>query len=400
MQDVIIIGAGMAGLSAALALKDKGLSYFLLEAAGEVGGRAITRRLPSGVAADLGPHWLHGEDNELGAVVKAYGLSGRKDDGDQMRVYENGRVIDSGEDWLDTAVDWDMAEAIKSGKAQDVAISELGRDEESRRRLRRFGQGWNGLQAPLEPSAYEFLTDQNEPGGLQLNGGIAALTAKMADDIGRDAVRLNYRVGSVAAIPGGVRVDDLEARHAIVTVSLGVLQSRAIAFDAEVQTAIDHATAGLLVSRMNKIILELEPGFFNDRGIPADLGLQLLDGIPHYCHVRGAGQPLIVLFTTGDAASYSETLTPDQALDYARDVLSPVEQLKGFDARLASAPLVTRWIANPLTRGAYSALMPGFKRHAPWWNGPIGICGDSFDDHFPGSLAGAWRSGRRLVEAL
>ncbi|MBW8882132.1 MAG: FAD-dependent oxidoreductase, partial [Asticcacaulis sp.] len=117
-------------------------------------------------------------------------------------------------------------------------------------------------------------------------------------------------------------------------------------------------------------------------------------------HVRGGGQPLIVLFTTGDAANRSEAMSEDEALAYSADILAPVEDLKGFIAHLVSPPVVTRWIANPFTRGAYSALMPGHRRHAPWWTGPVGICGDSFDDRFPASLAGAWRSARRLVETM
>src|SRR6201995_5685449 len=57
--DVAIIGAGAAGLGAANALKNSGLSTIVLEARGRVGGRAHTIMAAPGIAFDLGCGWLH-----------------------------------------------------------------------------------------------------------------------------------------------------------------------------------------------------------------------------------------------------------------------------------------------------------------------------------------------------
>ncbi len=56
--DVIVIGAGAAGIAAARRLIERGLSVAVLEARDRVGGRAVTTRL-RGHAIDLGAHWLH-----------------------------------------------------------------------------------------------------------------------------------------------------------------------------------------------------------------------------------------------------------------------------------------------------------------------------------------------------
>ncbi|EGF92234.1 flavin containing amine oxidoreductase family protein [Asticcacaulis biprosthecium C19] len=400
MTDVIIIGAGISGLSAALALKARGLSYTILEASGEIGGRAQTRRLPSGVPADLGPHWLHGEDSELGDLIRAYGLPGHRDASEAMRIYEFGQRVERGDDWPDGAVDPDTAKAVASGESQDVPLSGLGKDEEGRKWLRRFGQGWNGLEPPAEPSAYEFLTDESEPGGLQLDGGMAALVARMAEEVGRESIRLDTPVAQVRSVGGRVEVDGMAAGRAVVTVGLGVLNSGGIGFDPEVQSVIATATQGLVVSRMNKIILELDPGFLSDRHIPEDLGVLMVDSRAHYCHVRGGGLPLLTLFATGDAAGVVEGFSHVEALHYVAEVVKAVPELHDLKKYVVAEPIVTRWLANPWTQGAYSALMPGYRRHAPWWTGRVGICGDSFDDRFPASLAGAFRSGKRLIDAL
>src|ERR1700709_549015 len=60
--DVAIIGAGAAGLGAAHALKDSGLSVIVLEARDRVGGRAHTIMAAPGIIFDLGCGWLHSAD--------------------------------------------------------------------------------------------------------------------------------------------------------------------------------------------------------------------------------------------------------------------------------------------------------------------------------------------------
>ncbi len=60
--DVAIIGAGAAGLSAAHALENSGLSVIVLEARDRVGGRGHTIEAAPGIPFDLGCGWLHSAD--------------------------------------------------------------------------------------------------------------------------------------------------------------------------------------------------------------------------------------------------------------------------------------------------------------------------------------------------
>ncbi len=57
--EVAAIGAGAAGLAAAIALTARGVPYVLLEASHRIGGRAHTEYPPDGAAFDLGCHWMH-----------------------------------------------------------------------------------------------------------------------------------------------------------------------------------------------------------------------------------------------------------------------------------------------------------------------------------------------------
>src|SRR3954462_2579598 len=60
--DVAIVGAGAAGLGAARALENSGLSMLVLEARGRVGGRGHTIMAAPGITFDVGCGWLHSAD--------------------------------------------------------------------------------------------------------------------------------------------------------------------------------------------------------------------------------------------------------------------------------------------------------------------------------------------------
>jgi glycine/D-amino acid oxidase-like deaminating enzyme len=207
MDDVIVVGAGVAGLAAAVDLKRSGLSFRILEAGDGAGGRARTRIMRSGVAADLGAHWLHGEDNPVAAELAHYGITARPDQGDRIWIYNNGDVRQEEADaWLDDAIRADLAEAVASGAHADIALPELGVDDEARDTLSTFSLLWNGVQPPVYPSAREFLTDESTPGGLHVEGGMCALTSAMLAEAGADRIHLRTSVCRVTETPDGASI--------------------------------------------------------------------------------------------------------------------------------------------------------------------------------------------------
>ncbi|WP_051021052.1 FAD-dependent oxidoreductase [Synechococcus sp. PCC 6312] len=58
--DVIVIGAGVAGLAAARILQDQGQRVLVLEGRNRIGGRVWTNRSLDGLPLDLGASWIHG----------------------------------------------------------------------------------------------------------------------------------------------------------------------------------------------------------------------------------------------------------------------------------------------------------------------------------------------------
>lgn len=72
--DVVIVGAGFAGLVCARALVAKGVSVRLLEARPRVGGRVFTERLPDGTWLDLGGQWVGPTQDRVLALARELGV--------------------------------------------------------------------------------------------------------------------------------------------------------------------------------------------------------------------------------------------------------------------------------------------------------------------------------------
>jgi len=405
--DVIIVGAGMAGLSAALELKSQGLSCLILEAQPHVGGRAASIVTSSGASADLGAHWLHGKDNPIRDLLDRYQIPYEKDKARHMRIYQDGKMHEAkGGAWLEECIDQAKAKSVKAKEIPDCKLSDLAVNKKSRKILQDFALMWNGLEPPTEPSALEFLTDLSTPGGLQIPQGIGVLFGHMLEEVGMRHILPNLPVVKITNDEEGVEVEaqDGSIFHApklLFTVSLTVLKSGMISFVPPLSDGLMRDLSRFAMGKMNKIIVELRPDFFEKRNIPDNLSLQLLDGKqPHFCHVHGAESPFMMLFISGDMAETVERMSSEQALAYMKTALLPVKDLTGFEGYMVGPPIVTGWVGNPYTQGAYSACLPGGKRSWPRQEGNVYLCGDTFDPYYFSSLAGAFRSGRAAAQLV
>ena len=89
--DYCVIGAGFAGLSAALRLKQAGRSVALLEARDRVGGRTFTEVRDDGTWIDRGGAWVGPGQDRIYALMNEFGVSSYKQylDGEAMMVVDD-----------------------------------------------------------------------------------------------------------------------------------------------------------------------------------------------------------------------------------------------------------------------------------------------------------------------
>lgn len=412
--DVVIIGAGLAGLGAAAALRDAGARTVALEASSRVGGRAWTEHPAAlgGVWFDMGAVWLHNaEQNPLVPIAQAAGDTLlRSNDIRQERTFIGNRLATEAE--LSAYGDaWPryeaMADAILAVE-DDVSLAEV------RRRLpddpwASTIEAWEGsVICAVDAdrfSARDWRRNALAGSNLVPDGGIGAFVRRRLTQ-GLD-IRLNTPATRVRwGGPGGqVTVEtprgSVTGGACIVTASTGVLASETLPFDPILPVRAIEAVHRLPMGLVVKVALraagadrlDLPPSCSVDR-ILARPGDPLM---PFQCwplgrdYVQGwiGGSVACDLARQGDAAAV------DFALDYLRQALGRrVDRL--FDG---GSTLVTHWDADPWVRGAYCYAVPGsaLARDAlaePISDGHLMFAGEACHVGLAGTLGGAWISGQ------
>ena len=412
--DVVIIGAGLAGLGAATALRDAGKRAVVLEASNRVGGRARTDYPVAlgGVWVDMGAIWFHdAEHNPLVPIARAAGDTLlRSDEIRQERTFVGDRLATEAE-LAGCANAWAPYEAAANtivAAEGDVALAEVARrlpDDPYAATI----EAWEGsVICAVNADRFSALDwRRNALGGSNLvpDGGIGAFVQRRLTH-GLD-IRLNTPVTRVrwGGPSGAVTVEtasgSITAGACIVTVSTGVLGSGALVFDPALPTRVSDAVQSLPMGLAMKVFLRAT-------------GPDRLD-LPLHCSVdrilARAGDPLMPFqcwpferdYVQGwiggtvawELARQGEAAAVDFALGYLRQMFGGrVDRLFA-----GGASLVTRWDADPWVRGAYSYAVPGsaLARDAlaePLSGGHLMFAGEACHVGLTGTVAGAWISGQ------
>jgi monoamine oxidase len=118
-HDVLVIGAGMAGLTAARTLAERGLKVLVVEAQDRIGGRIWTRHIGD-EAIELGAEFIHGRPPELWALIDEAGLETYERSGKQV-CFEDGALNDCGGEMGEI---FEPLEHLKNFKGPDISFAE------------------------------------------------------------------------------------------------------------------------------------------------------------------------------------------------------------------------------------------------------------------------------------
>jgi monoamine oxidase len=401
--DVVIVGAGAAGIAAARRLSAANKRFVLLEASNRIGGRCVTDSKIFGVPFDLGAHWIHNPDSDPLAKL-ATGLDVYPAPRAQtVRVGPRNARDSELENFLAGVLRAHRAIADAArAKADMPASSALPKD---------LGDWQSTIQFMLGP--YAFGKDLATVSAMDLarvaerdsdafcRQGYGALLAKLAAGL---PVQLATPVdaitwGRILAVdtPKG----NMLARSAIVTVSTNVLASDAIEFIPPLPKRQLDAAAKLSLGSYDRIALDM-PGnpldlqrddlvFEQAAGTRTAALLANVSGSSLHL-VEVAGQFGRELAAKGEAAM----------VDFARDWLA---SLFGADVKSAiKRSHATRWNAEPLVLGAMSGAAVGGADARTTLMEPLGgriwFAGEAAHETLWGTVAGAWASGERAAEAV
>ncbi len=398
MHDIIIIGAGAAGIAAARTLHARSIDFRLIEARDRVGGRAHTDNLSFATPVDLGCYWFHSpQRNPLVGFADRFGH--RYLGAAQDSRYARGTYL------LNATESQACAEYIQQG-FQAIRRHAALHGDVSPDLMPSRGEWERYLAASLVAkmgvaldaiSIQDFADYVWEGEDLPVLDGLGNLIAKLTQGI---SVSLRTPAQCIDwGQPAKVRVKTptgtLEARAAIVTVSVGVLGGGAIAFDPPLPDWKRSAIDGLTMGSCNKIVLGFDENIFGDCKntlLVPDRGAEESVEIV----VRPDDKNLIHCLFNGPL---SRTLARDGAAAMRAYLLDRLAEVFGGDVhrQVQGATIAADWDADPWARGCFSAVKRGHASARRELGRPVEnrlfFAGEATSVKFAGDVHGAYLSG-------
>ncbi|KAJ6323007.1 hypothetical protein OIU77_012770 [Salix suchowensis] len=398
-SNVIIVGAGLAGLSAARQLMRLGFKVTVLEGRKRAGGRVYTKKMEGGdgnrvsALVDLGGSVLTGTlGNPLGILARQLGHSMHKVR-DKCPLYSvDGKPVDLDMDMkVETAFNRLLDKASRLRQLMgDVSVDvSLGAALETFRQVYEDAVNkeeinlFNWHCANLEYANAGLLSklslafwDQDDPydmGGYHcfLPGGNGRLVQALAENV---QILYEKTVHTIMHGSDGVRViagsQVFEGDMVLCTVPLGVLKSGSIKFIPELPQRKLDGIKRLGYGLLNKVAM-LFPYMFWETDL--DTFGHLTDNTSSrgefflfYSYATVAGGPVLIALVAGEAAHTFESMPPTDAVTQVIQILKGIYEPQGITVPEPIQTVCTRWGSDPFTLGSYS-------------NVAVGASGDDYD---------------------
>ncbi|MDB5569759.1 MAG: hypothetical protein JWN93_942 [Hyphomicrobiales bacterium] len=396
--DVVVIGAGAAGVAAARELRGLGKSCIVLEARDRVGGRTFTDR-SLGQPWDAGALYIHwAENNPWTELAKAYGVE--TVDSDTLKT--GSRFIDRGDGApverprgggggrggfaaVQALFDTELADvpdvsfmdrvggadAEGAGAVMSIARMALG-DEPERISALDYARLWSGDD-------------------LLLPQGYGSLVEKAAEGLD---IRLGAPVSLIDWSGPGVRVTTpagaLTARAAIVTIPVGALKAGGVRFTPELPQATRDGLAGLGMGALSKIAMR-----FNGERFGMTPGMDLWERLGPRASFNFEcwqwDRDLVIAYFGGDHARDVVAQGEQGAVALALEEFSRI--VGGGAQKAFVAGRLAGWSADPWAMGCYSHALPGCANARALLAQPVGeriwFAGEATAGSGPGENFGA-----------
>jgi len=440
--DVVVVGAGLAGLAAARALVDAGIDVVVLEARDRVGGRTLSVREEPGVVIDHGGQWVGPTQDRVLAWIEQLGIEtfSTYADGEnlQLRAGQLSRYVGA-VPTTDTEVAADLVEAMVALTLAAMSVDPAAPWEHPQAELLdgTTVESWITAQPWADPakewlrlvcravfpaesreisllhalfyirsagSLEKLLGTVNAAQETRFVGGAQQLSERMAAPIA-DRIRLGERVGRLDHGPDSVVVHTdsgtVTARRVIVTLP-PTLAGR-LRYDPPLSGLRDQLTQRSWMGSVIKVHAVYDEPFWRRDGlsgqVTADTGPVRItfDNSPH-----DGGHGVLVGFLEADDARAASRLDADTR---RASVLDCLAMYFGEAARSPLAYYEKSWMEEEFTRGCYVGIMaPGtwvsYGRELRTPVGAIHWAGTETAVVWNGYMDGAIRSGEDAAAAV
>ena len=407
--EVIVIGAGAAGLAAAKRLAELGRSTTVIEASHRIGGRAYSEEIGPGTWFDLGCSYLHqGDVNPFVDIADLQGFVIGREHGDlfalhRSGIYRDGRPLAGSErqSYIAYREGCDERVYVPRAAEQDVAIADLVDLDD------RYAMTYANLMAAINGCDIDQISAADAaafwPGpDFPIRDGYGNLVASWGRDV---AVELNCRAETVDWSGTGVKVatprGTLHAATVLCTVSTGILASGQIEFVPPLPASKQEAIGGLPMGLLNKTCLYFDRDVFGPEGRGFHFVCRDEPGAVGF-EASIMGLDTAVVFYGGRFSAWLEKQGPQAAHAYALDHVS--EAFGNDMRRHARRSIATAWNSEPTTLGSYSCALPGEADQRKLLAKPLAeriyFAGEATQTGDHATCHGAYRSGIRAADEI
>ncbi|XP_068646403.1 protein FLOWERINGUS D [Aristolochia californica] len=434
--NVVIIGAGLAGLAAARQLITFGFKVVILEGRKRAGGRVYTKKMEGGnrvASADLGGSVLTGTlGNPLGILAKQLNYPLHKVR-DKCPLYRpDGLPVNPA---ADTKVEGafnrllDQASRLRQFMGEVSVDVSLGAALETFREV--YGDAVNNEEmslfnwhlANLEYANAGLLSklslafwDQDDPyemGGDHcfLPGGngrlVSALTESLPIQYEKTVHAVHYGNDGVQVFAGN---QVFEGEMALCTVPLGVLKSGSIKFVPELPQRKLDGIKRMGFGLLNKVAMLFPYVFWGTEldtfGHLSDDPTRRGEFFLFYSYATVAGGPLLIALVAGEAAIKFEGMPPTDAVTRVLQILRGIYEPQGIDVPDPIQTVCTRWGSDPFSLGSYSNVAVGATGDdydilaENVGDGRLFFAGEATTRRYPATMHGAYLTGLREAASM
>lgn len=393
-RDVIVVGAGLAGLCAARKLKEAGKSVTVLEARDRVGGRTLSHGLANDII-DLGAQWIGPDQKRIAKLAAELGVQTFPQYHQGKKVLEDSRGVSHQDDFIKAipilsqldlkfAVDrfdrYGNSVPLEAPNTAARAAEWDAHSVESWKQRHTWTQGArmviDGVTRMVfaaEPQEISFLyflfylrsgkgfealsEVQNGAQQDRFKGGSQQLSIKLAEPLGDDLV-LNTPARGVQQTPQGVEVRTDWGAHnaAYAIIAIPPALAARIEYDPPMPPNRDQLTQRMPMGSVIKCIAAYDKPFWRDRGLSGESFSETgpiaatFDDSP-----EDGAQGALVGFMVGRDARAWTGADPDKRREA---VLEHFARLFGDEARKPTEYIDQDWPAETWSRGCYEGFMP------------------------------------------
>lgn len=420
---VLVIGAGMAGLTVARSLHDAGIKVTIIEGRNRVGGRLHTSKAWPELPIDLGASWIHGiRNNPITQLANQYNAQrittdyesaqlhlsqALKDSGIRAEAFDTDSVANIVERALQLSEKQDQDTSLQAAVNTLLARNPLSRDEQTKLNFyinSKYEQEYAGDSTDL--SAHTI--DDNEvfsgldalfPKGYnQISDGLANGLDIHTEQIVRS---IDYRLKDTISVR--TQNQTFIGTHCVVTLPLGVLKAESVEFLPKLPEQKSQAIEQLGMGLLNKHFLRFDRVFWDASFDWHEYVHQDKGRWTEWVSFAKVGNtPVLLGFSAASRAKQMERWTDEQITTEAMHAL---RDMFGKDIPQPISHQFTRWSQDPFALGSYSynavgstnedrqALSAPIDQRLYW-------AGEACSSEYPGTVHGAHLSGLSTAREL